>query len=192
MLRSMLRTLLAASVAVGSAVSAHAFALLGPLDTWQSADLYYNLQPPGIYGEDIGGRRTGTLRRHVSRGADFSPGILNGGDEADVGELGGATDQDDIGRLDVAMDQPATVQFVQGLRDFDPKTDDVAGRKASAPFAHLSQCAGDIAVRANIAAVLDVVRQLHDIVEEPEGFLGADVKKRQLSAGLERDPGELG
>src|SRR5436190_7132282 len=65
--------------------------------------------------EDVSGRRSWTLRRNVAFGADVGLRLAGVGYQANVSEFGDAIEENNIGGLDVPMDQSVLVQFGQGL-----------------------------------------------------------------------------
>src|SRR6185436_14119269 len=69
--------------------------------------------------EDVGLRRSGSLRGDEAVGSDEGPRLVRSGDQADVGELRAAADEDHVRRLDVPVDQAVTVDVLQRVRELD-------------------------------------------------------------------------
>src|SRR3954465_15036571 len=67
--------------------------------------------------EDVGCRGTRAFRWNISGSAKIGVLLAAGlqiGDQADVGEFGSAVHENDVRRLDIAMDKLTTVKMIEG------------------------------------------------------------------------------
>src|SRR5204863_1883059 len=115
--------------------------------------------------EEIGLRRTWSFRRNKPLGAYVRAGLMHVRDQADVRQFSRPVDEDDVGRLDVAMHQAALMKFGQRVAQGDAEleallqgeratTRNLSGQSARRIFFGIAALAGDL-----------VVTQLHNVIE---------------------------
>jgi hypothetical protein len=116
---------------------------------------------------DVRLRRARPFRRHESLGAHKGP-LAAEGHQADVGQLGLAVDENDVGRLHVAVRQAALVQVVERLGQPQADIDALVGIPAFAAACWWSprRVRGSYSIGIDVAAGGDVVAEFHHIVVE--------------------------
>ena len=143
---------------------------------------------------DVRRRSAGAFGRDEAGRADVGGVGADVRDQPDVGELGPAVDEDDVLRLDVAMDEFVLVEKVEraGQRDANGQT--VLQGNSSVLRRLLGQRRGHVGIRLNRLAAHGVIGQFHDVVEVAglvvaldlenvhEAFMGAGERLEVLDA----------
>ncbi len=114
---------------------------------------------------NIGLRRAWAFRRDEAFSADVRPGLLHLGHQPNVRQLGHSVDKDDVGRLDVAVNEPAFVEFGQRMAQRQAQLQTFLHRELSAGGNLLGQRLGRIAFGLDALTRKLVVAQLHHVVE---------------------------
>jgi hypothetical protein len=91
---------------------------------------------------DVRLRRPGTLRSHEPFGAYVRARAVQVGHQTDVRQAGRAGNEDDVGRLDVAMDQAVLVEVSQGTGEREADADAFVRRELAAALDVYAQGAG--------------------------------------------------
>src|SRR5260221_11012779 len=104
--------------------------------------------------------------------------------------------EDHVRRLDVAVHESMRVQVRQRASEGQADGKTLFGRKPALPAAQLLERLGDVTLGKNLIASLNVVGELHDIVEKAAGVIASDMQQADLRVLPEGyrletyDPGE--
>src|SRR6266542_1259306 len=105
---------------------------------------------------------------------------VDGRNQADVRQLGDTMHEDHVRRLDVTVDESVRVQMRQRAREGKADGETFLGREPLLPGAQFLERLGDVTVGENFIASLNVVRELHHIIEKTGGVIASDVQQADL------------
>lgn len=134
---------------------------------------------------DVGLWRGGRLRGAEAVGANNGVGLGDRSDEADVGETGLPILKDDVGGLDVAVNEAMPVKVDEGFSEGMANLDALTDREASVVGQLGGECARSVMLRINLAPGELVVRRLHDVIEKSAVVAAnmEDVEQVRVRAG---------
>ena len=118
----------------------------------------------------------GTFRGNEPLRAHVGNRDIEVGDETDVRELGLSLDENDIGGLDIAVNQAVLVQIFQGRGEREPELKAFAYRQFVSCFDFAPQCFGGVSGGIERGGGLNIIRQFHDVKEISGGVASAGVE----------------
>ena len=98
------------------------------------------------------------------------------GDQPDIGQLGDAVYEDDIGRLDVAMDELLRVEVTQRFAQFDREMETFPCGQPTPGVELVRERPGGVAGGVDVPPAVNAICQLHHVVEESGGVVAAHVQ----------------
>src|SRR5207247_3075168 len=101
-------------------------------------------------------------------------------DQADLRQLGHPMHEDHVRRLDVTVDESMHVQMRKRAREGKADSETLVGRQPPSPGAQLLERLGDVTFGKNFLPRLNVVSELHHIVEKTGGVIASDVQQADL------------
>jgi len=119
--------------------------------------------------------------RQIPGGADAGERGIDGRDEPDIGEFGGALDKDDIRGLDVAVDEILAVEDGEAAGEFEGELDAFVGGEAAASADHFPEGQRDVAVGVDSGSGFGVIGRFHDVVEVSGLVIAADMEEGELA-----------
>lgn len=115
-----------------------------------------------------------TLRAHIGRAFRSALDVRH---KPDVRHLGDSADINDVGRLDVTMDQLVLVEMLQRGGQLDSQIQTFQSRQTPPPFDLLGEASRHIGRRIDVLPALLVVRRLHDVIEVASGIVASHVEQ---------------
>src|SRR6185436_16128607 len=93
-----------------------------------------------------------------------------------VSEVCRSSHENDIGRLDIAVNQTVLMHVLEGSRQCEPDIKALLERQASTSVKLTLQRARLIIGRLNSLPLLEVIRQFHDVIKIGTGVIAADLQ----------------
>src|SRR5436190_18802315 len=125
---------------------------------------------------EISTRCSRTFERHITFSTSEGARLLEGRYQADICELWDAIYEDNVGRLNVPVDEPVAVKLTEGRDQRFAKLQTFVQRKSSSNSQITSQRPGHVIVRITRLPLPHVISRFHHIVEVAIFFISTDVQ----------------
>src|SRR5262245_35971883 len=127
-------------------------------------------------GEDIPARGSMPRYRYKPFGTCQTGPLAHSRHQTDIRQPGFAVNVDDVGRLDVAMDQPRAMQVGQRRTQVDPNLDALGYRQPSALLDLLRERPGHVGGGIDLLLLNGVIPHFHHVIEPARRKVAPDVQ----------------